>query len=543
MTIQTNRTRLRRFRADDLENMIRLDSDADVMRFTPSRFPLSRERSWQRLQELLDKEKERAPLGVWAAELKTGEFVGWFMIQRTGREFPELGFMIAKKHWGQGLTTEIAQGLIDFAAQNLGVCVLDAVVTPENEASTRVLEKLGFRFEKSFSQFDETLEKDIDLHLFRLDPLGELKRKAIATLEANKVQTSRGLFLAAGGYQFRTLWVRDFCFSVPGLLAAGWQDLVKRQLDLILSYQTKEGLLPRGLDIKNPKSRVLRHTALRFLPAKIEDYGTAPLIAEYLGEHGTPAFDSGLLWIKAWSLLPKKDPPDDRAAIEKILNWYLPFFKEGLLRQPGFSDWQDSARREGACLHTHLLFLQAVKAVARRWPDFKIIFDLSAIESAIDKTFRRLPSGLLAEFAQGAQSALDSHALLLTDSSLLPHWDRAKIWTALKSSDLMKKPGTAISPAYASSEVSWTTKAVGLRHYHDLFQWGWLMAELARTAYLMNDRPSGDAILHRLARLETSGLCTEVFHDGKKVQTLLYSSENPFTWTAAKVLEALQQRG
>ncbi|RYZ97831.1 MAG: hypothetical protein EOP11_21490, partial [Proteobacteria bacterium] len=118
--------------------------------------------------------------------------------------------------------------------------------------------------------------------------LVSLKEKALRTIEANLVETEKGLFLTAGGNQFRTLWTRDFCFSVPGLLAAGWRDLVERQLGLILSF-AEFSQLPRGIDPLNPKLRVVWGTAFRFLPPPFANAYAKPLKAEYLGEHGTPA--------------------------------------------------------------------------------------------------------------------------------------------------------------------------------------------------------------------------------------------------------------
>lgn len=167
--LETARTRIRRFQASDLPNMIQLDSDPAVMRFTPSRFPLPAERSQQRLNDVIAKERERVPLGVWAAELKsTGEFVGWFMIMPGGREFPELGFMIVRKFWNQGLTTEIARGLLQHAREVSKHQTFLAVVSPDNLASISVLKKLGFQKIKDFREPDKVMNGEIDLQLFRL---------------------------------------------------------------------------------------------------------------------------------------------------------------------------------------------------------------------------------------------------------------------------------------------------------------------------------------------------------------------------------------
>jgi [ribosomal protein S5]-alanine N-acetyltransferase len=57
----------------------------------------------------------------------------------------ELGFHLRPAHWGLGLATEAAKAAIAFAFAELRASALFAGHHPENEASRRVLERLGFR--------------------------------------------------------------------------------------------------------------------------------------------------------------------------------------------------------------------------------------------------------------------------------------------------------------------------------------------------------------------------------------------------------------
>ena len=56
----------------------------------------------------------------------------------------ELGYWIARQHWGQGFATEAALALIEIA-RALGLTQLEGSHFLDNPASGRVLEKLGFR--------------------------------------------------------------------------------------------------------------------------------------------------------------------------------------------------------------------------------------------------------------------------------------------------------------------------------------------------------------------------------------------------------------
>ena len=56
----------------------------------------------------------------------------------------ELGYWIARAHWGRGFATEAGLAMIDIA-KTLGFADLEAGHFVDNPASGRVLEKLGFR--------------------------------------------------------------------------------------------------------------------------------------------------------------------------------------------------------------------------------------------------------------------------------------------------------------------------------------------------------------------------------------------------------------
>jgi RimJ/RimL family protein N-acetyltransferase len=166
---ETNRTRLRSFQPSDLENMIELESDPEVMKFTSYRIPQTRQQTEERLKTLVEKESSHAPLGVWAAELKdTGDFVGWFMLLKARHELPELGFMIVQRHWGKGLVTEAASSLTCFGLNELSLPKIVATTHQQNHASKRVLEKLGFKFSKTVSITDKVLNQNTSADVFEL---------------------------------------------------------------------------------------------------------------------------------------------------------------------------------------------------------------------------------------------------------------------------------------------------------------------------------------------------------------------------------------
>lgn len=101
-------------------------------------------------------------VGVWAAcDRRTGEAYGtvfllplpveeedtpWEAVD--GRSLADcaldLGFLLRRAAWGRGLASEAATRLARFAFEEAGLESLTAVIDPENVASKRVLEKVGF---------------------------------------------------------------------------------------------------------------------------------------------------------------------------------------------------------------------------------------------------------------------------------------------------------------------------------------------------------------------------------------------------------------
>jgi ribosomal-protein-alanine N-acetyltransferase len=59
----------------------------------------------------------------------------------------ELGYILGREHWGRGFAGEAQRRAIDFAFEDLGLHRLEADTHPDNAASLRSLERLGFRRE------------------------------------------------------------------------------------------------------------------------------------------------------------------------------------------------------------------------------------------------------------------------------------------------------------------------------------------------------------------------------------------------------------
>jgi len=71
------------------------------------------------------------------------QIVGGCRLCRRASGAVELGFWVAREHWGRGIATEAGAAVINIA-RTLRLPVLEAAHFLDNQASARVLEKLGF---------------------------------------------------------------------------------------------------------------------------------------------------------------------------------------------------------------------------------------------------------------------------------------------------------------------------------------------------------------------------------------------------------------
>jgi RimJ/RimL family protein N-acetyltransferase len=77
----------------------------------------------------------------------------------------DLGYALLPEFAGQGYAQEAAAAVLAHATGTMGLQRIVATVRPDNLRSSRLLEKLGMRFERTIRHPDGTR----DLHLFAID--------------------------------------------------------------------------------------------------------------------------------------------------------------------------------------------------------------------------------------------------------------------------------------------------------------------------------------------------------------------------------------
>ena len=147
--LETPRVRLRRYRADDAHAMYALYSDPVVMRYWS--FP-----PWVELAQA------RTYLDRALAGMDSGEIFPWAIADRDSDRLigaltlfslhaeqlrAEIGYSLSPEFQGRGLAAEALRLGLAHAFDALGLLRVEADIDPRNNASWRLLERLGFQRE------------------------------------------------------------------------------------------------------------------------------------------------------------------------------------------------------------------------------------------------------------------------------------------------------------------------------------------------------------------------------------------------------------
>ncbi|MFC6634072.1 GNAT family N-acetyltransferase [Microbulbifer taiwanensis] len=171
---------------DDSESRLKIFSDPEVMRYWNTA-------PWVGTQDARDfandsnnsmLRKESLVLGVYLSSI--GELAGKCMLFDHDEESKraEIGFGLDRRCWAKGYISEAGEGLIQYGFNSLGLRRVEAESDPDNQASARSLEKLGFYQKGLLRQRWEINGNVTDSALYRrlaIDPSPQHKRAMHAT--------------------------------------------------------------------------------------------------------------------------------------------------------------------------------------------------------------------------------------------------------------------------------------------------------------------------------------------------------------------------
>jgi ribosomal-protein-alanine N-acetyltransferase len=146
--LTTARLRLRQWREEDLAPFAALNADPQVMEFFPK--VLTRAESDAVAGRIRD-HFARHGFGLWAVEVPgAADFVGFVGLAVPSFEAHftpcvEIGWRLAREHWGHGYATEAATAALAFGFVDRALEEIVAFTVPANIPSRRVMGRLGMR--------------------------------------------------------------------------------------------------------------------------------------------------------------------------------------------------------------------------------------------------------------------------------------------------------------------------------------------------------------------------------------------------------------
>jgi RimJ/RimL family protein N-acetyltransferase len=153
--IETERLLLRKPRRDDAADLAIAYADPEVMRFMGDGSTATLAEVEEGIEQWLER-WESWGMSLFSLERREdGRVVGRAGFLRwdpetweVGGDEMELGWLLAREHWGNGYATEAAAALRDWAFAERGLTRLISLIRHENVQSMRVAERIGERYER-----------------------------------------------------------------------------------------------------------------------------------------------------------------------------------------------------------------------------------------------------------------------------------------------------------------------------------------------------------------------------------------------------------
>lgn len=147
-SLRTERLVLRPWRDEDRAPFAALNADPQVMEHMPAR--LSRAESDALVDRIRAHFAEHG-YGLWAVQVPgAADFIGFVGLSRPSFEAHftpcvEVGWRLAREHWGRGYASEAARAAVAFGLGELGLEEILSWTVPANLRSRRVMETIGMR--------------------------------------------------------------------------------------------------------------------------------------------------------------------------------------------------------------------------------------------------------------------------------------------------------------------------------------------------------------------------------------------------------------
>ena len=148
--LETERLALRKLSTDDADFVLELLNEPSFLQYIGDRGVRSLEDAREYILNRLVASYERNGFGLYLVELKESSIpIGISgLVKRDALPDADIGFAFLPAYWSKGYALESAAAVMNYAREVLGLPRIVAITSLDNEASAKLLEKIGLRFER-----------------------------------------------------------------------------------------------------------------------------------------------------------------------------------------------------------------------------------------------------------------------------------------------------------------------------------------------------------------------------------------------------------
>jgi RimJ/RimL family protein N-acetyltransferase len=148
--LETERLVLRRLTSDDAAFIFKLLNEPSFLRYIGDKGVRTHADAVGYIKNGPVASYERFGFGLYLVELRETDVpIGICgLLKRETLTHVDVGFAFLPAFWSKGYAFEAASAVMQYGRNVLGMGRIVAITAPENESSIRLLEKMGFRFER-----------------------------------------------------------------------------------------------------------------------------------------------------------------------------------------------------------------------------------------------------------------------------------------------------------------------------------------------------------------------------------------------------------
>jgi ribosomal-protein-alanine N-acetyltransferase len=152
--LETERLLLRRVNNNDVNEIFVLRSDTEIMKYIPRPLVKNKEEALEHIATINTKIDSNEGIN-WGITIKGNNtligIIGFYRIEIENYR-AEIGYILHPNHSGKGIVSEAVKKLLEYGFNTMKLHSTIGVISPENYASAKVLEKNGFIKEAYFKE-------------------------------------------------------------------------------------------------------------------------------------------------------------------------------------------------------------------------------------------------------------------------------------------------------------------------------------------------------------------------------------------------------